>query len=150
MEKNSNAANTSELLRAMYSNVTMGSENLASVVPMIRDGQLMTSVTAQLEKYAKFTNMTEDAFQAYSVKPKKLSPMKKAMARGGIMLNTMFDSSDSHIAEMIEHGTRAGVDGLERRLIELESGGCDAKAVSLCRDIIAFEREEADRVRDYE
>ncbi len=150
MEKKPNAANTSELLCAMNRNVTMGSENLASVVPMIRDGQLMTSVTAQLEKYAEFANMTEDALQAYSVKPKKQSLMKKAMSRGGIMLNTMFDSSDGHIAEMIERGTRVGVDGLERKLIELEARGCDSEAVSLCRDIISFERKEADRVRDYE
>ncbi len=140
---------TNELLCEMYRNVTMGSENLASVVPMIRDKFLMTNVTAQLEKYAEFTNKTEDVLSSHSLKPKKASAMKKAMARGGIMLNTLFDSSDSHIAEMIERGTRMGVNQLEQKMIDLESRGCDDETLSLCRDIISFERTESDRIKDY-
>ena len=48
-EKNNS---TVELLSEMYRNVTMGSENLVSVIPMIKDKFLLSNVTNQIEEYA--------------------------------------------------------------------------------------------------
>lgn len=141
--------NSNELLAEMYRNVTMGSENLANVVPLIRDKFLMSNVTAQLEKYAEFAKKTEGILESNSVKPQKPSFMKKAMSKGGIMMNTMFDSSDGHIAEMIERGTRMGVDQLEHKMIEFEKRGCGKETLDLCKDIISFERTEVDKVKDF-
>lgn len=140
---------TVELLSEMYRNVTMGSENLATVVPKIRDKFLLTNVTYQLEKYADFTNKTEKLLQKRAVKPKEPTMMKKMMSRTGIAMNTLFDSSDSHIAEMIVKGTKMGVEQLEHKLNDFRGKGSDNEAVSLCRDIIEFEHTEADKMLDY-
>lgn len=149
-EKNGRAEPvTVELLSEMYRNVTMGSESLATVVPMIRDKALLSNVTSQLEQYADFTNRTASLLHKRAVKPKEPNLMKKAMSRGGIALNTAFDSSDRHIAEMIEKGTRTGVDELEQKLCEFTAHGCDKDAADLCRSIVAFERREADRIKDF-
>ena len=138
-----------ELLSEMYRNVTMGSENLATVVPKIRDKFLLTNVTAQLEKYADYTNKTANLLNKRAVKPKEPSMMKKAMSRSGIAFNTMIDSSDRHIAEMIEKGTRTGVDQLEEKMNQFREKGCESDALELCQDIIKFERTEADRAKDF-
>jgi len=71
------------------------------------------------------------------------------MSRGGIELNTLFDSSDGHIAEMIVKGTKMGVEQLEHKLNDFRHKGSDEEAVSLCREIIAFEHREADKMLDY-
>ena len=55
---NANDAATVELLAEMYRNVKMGTDSLAAMVPKIRDRDLMSAVTAQLEQYAEFTNRT--------------------------------------------------------------------------------------------
>ena len=55
-EKNNS---TVELLSEMYRNVTMGSENLVSVIPMIKDKFLLSNVTNQIEEYASYTRETE-------------------------------------------------------------------------------------------
>jgi len=147
-KKNGETA-TKELLAEIYRNVTMGSENLSTVVPMIKDGALLSNVTAQIEKYAEFTNRTGEQLKKHSEKPKEPTIMKKAMSRGGIAINTIFDSSDSHIAEMIERGTRTGVDQLERTMTDLRRRGCDDASIGLCSEVITFERREADRIKDY-
>lgn len=136
-----------ELLGEMYRNVTMGSENLASVVSKISEKSMLTGVTAQLEGYADFTRRTEKLMQEQSMTPKKPSKMKKLMARGGIMMGTMFDSSDGHIADMIIKGTQMGADELEVSLITLDSA--DSAAKSLCREIVDFERGQAEKMRQF-
>ena len=144
-----NAGNTGELLSEMYRNVTMGSDNLNTVVPMIKDKFLLTNVTEQIDKYSGFAERTAKELKKRSIKPMETSLMKKVMSRGGIMLNTLFDSTDRHIAEMIERGTRTGVEELEGRLETLKKEGCDVSAVRLCHKIVSFKRKEADRIKNY-
>ena len=140
---------TVELLCEMYRNVTMGSENLATVVPKISGKFMLSNVTSQLEKYADLTNRTEELLEKRAVKAEKPSAMKKLMSRGGIALNTVFDSSDEHIAEMIIKGTDMGADQLENKLNEFKKNGSDSEAEKLCREIIDYERSEAQKMKEY-
>ncbi len=142
--------NTNELLGHMYRNVKMGNENLCDVLPKITDKFLITNVTSQMERYSRYAEQTANEMRRRSVEPQELSAMKKAMAKGGIAMNTLFDSSDAHIAGMIEKGMRTGVEDLERQMVRLTAEGCDASVAGLCRDIIAYERLEADKMKDYE
>lgn len=141
--------NTAALLSAIHKNVTLGCEKIASVVSMTHDKFLMTNVTAQLEHYAELKNKTESAMEMYGMRPKKLPLFEKAKVRAGIMASTVFDSSDEHIAEMIERGTRRSADELERVMIDAGRMGCDEGPMRLCKSVIDFERREADRVRDF-
>ncbi len=134
-EKNASA----ELLDEMYRNVTMGSETLSDIVPAIRDKFLLRGVTAQLEQYADYTRRVTEMLEKQGMKPKEASLMKKTMSKGGIMVNTMLDSTESHLRDMIRKGTETGVHELERQLTALIAEGADGESVSLCRDIIAFE-----------
>ena len=47
-----------ELLSEIHRNLVMGSENLCSVVPRIRNRHLLKEVTSQLEQYAAYTRTT--------------------------------------------------------------------------------------------
>ncbi len=141
--------NTEELLAEVYRNVAMGSENLGTVVPKIKDKFMLTNVTCQMEKYSDYTARAASMLRKEAVRPEKISAMKKVMARTGIAMNTLFDSSDAHIADMIVKGTRMGADTLEKTLCRLERQGSDAEAVSLAKEVVAFERTEADKMTDF-
>jgi len=142
--------NTNELLGHMYRNVQMGNESLCDVLPKITDKFLITNVTSQMEHYADYASRTAAALRKRSVQPQELSAMKRAMAKTGIAMNTLVNSSDRHIAEMIEKGTRMGVDDLEGQMVRLTKEGCDHEVTALCKEIVAFERREADKMKDYE
>lgn len=132
---------TVELLSEMYRNVTMGSENLSTIVSKIQDRDMLTNVTNQLEKYASFTNRTGAMLNKRNVTPQEPTMMKKAMSKMGIAMNTAADSSDEHIAGMIGKGTMTGLTELEGKLHKLTAA--DEEAVKLCREILDFEKKEA-------
>jgi hypothetical protein len=141
--------NTAALLSAIHKNVMLGCDNIAAVVPMIEDKFLMTNVTAQLEHYSELRSRAESEMDKYGIRPQRLSMYEKLRTRAGIMASTVFDSSDAHIAEMIERGTRRGADELERTMTSAGQGVCDEASMRLCKSVIDFERREADRVRDF-
>ena len=70
-----------ELLDEMYRNVTMGSETLSDIVPVIRDKFLLRGVTAQLEQYADYTRRVTEMLEKQGMKPKETSLMKKTMSK---------------------------------------------------------------------
>ena len=133
---------TGELLAEMHRNVTMGTESLAAVMPGIRGEQLMTSVTGQMEQYADFTRQTEKLMRLRSEEPKQPTMWKKAMTKGGILMNRMMNPSEKNICDMIAKGTRTGAEQLQDKLEELGAQNCDGEAEELCRDILSFEEEE--------
>lgn len=150
MQKSHTTENTNELLGHMYRNVKMGNENLCDVLPKIKDKFLVTSVTSQMEHYSDYASRTAAELRKRAIQPQELSAMKKAMAKSGIAMNTLFDSSDRHIAEMIEKGTRMGVEDLEGQMVRLTKEGCDCEVTKLCKEIVAYERTEADKMKDFE
>ncbi len=144
-----NKEKTEELLCEVYRNLKMGSESLCTVTPKINDKFMLREVTGQLEKYAELTNKCERIMRDGGITPKEPSPVKRVMAKGGILANMVADSGEAHVAQMIVDGTGMGADQLERIMYECRREGCSEEAVSICRDVIAFERRAAGEMTDY-
>lgn len=138
-----------ELLSEIYRNLQMGCENLGSVVSLIDNPHLLREVTSQLEGYAAHSAQTVVQMQEHMVRPQKESMMKTMLARGGIAMNTMFDSSDRHIAKMIARGTRKGADSLEKTVCRMQRYGCEPAVAKFGCRIVQFERTEAARMETF-
>ena len=138
-----------EMLSEIHRNLVMGSENLCSVVPRIRNRFMLKEVTSQLEQYAAYTRTTDAMMKERAIRPKKSYPLKTAMVRGSIALNTLFDKSDSHIAEMISRGTRLGADQLEKTVYRMRERGCHPDIIEFGKDVVAFERREAQDITKF-
>jgi len=138
-----------ELLSEIHRNLVMGSENLCCVVPHIKGKFMLKEVTSQLEQYAAYTRTANAMMRERAIHPKKSYPLKTAMVRGSIAINTLFDSSDSHIAEMISKGTRLGADQLERSIYQLRRQGCHPDVVDFGKSVVSFERTEAEHITQY-
>ena len=144
-----NKEKTEELLCEVYRNLKMASESLCTVTPKINDKFMLREVTGQLEKYAELTGRCERIMRDGGISPKEPSPVKKVMAKGGILVNMVADSGEAHVAQMIVDGTGMGADQLEKIMHECRREGCSADAVSFCRDVIEFERRAAGEMTDY-
>ena len=88
---------TAEFLDRMYKNVKMGAESIVTLMPKVKDEGLrseMTSSLSSLEGYsAKIGKMLYDE----GVKPKEENAFTKMASKMGINMNTMMDSTTSHI-----------------------------------------------------
>lgn len=140
---------TGELLSEVYRNLKMASENLCSVTPKIDDRFMLRGVTSQLEKYAEYSKQAASMMRENAVNPKEPSGISKLMARSGIMMNTLVDSSDSHIAEMIVRGTKMGADKLSETMEKCSGAGCDQRSLDFCRDVINYEINESNKMKDF-
>lgn len=138
-----------ELLSELHRNLSMGSESLTNVLPKVQDTFLRREITYELENYAALTQKTALLMQEYGVTPQKTSFLKTLMNKGGIALNTLFDSSDGHIADMIVRGTDVGATQLRRTLDRCQSATSQNDTnpvVELAQSVLDFEKATVEKL----
>lgn len=138
-----------ELLSEVHRNLTVGSNNLGNMLPKVKDKFLMQAITCQMEQYSAFTEEAEALMKQEGQKPPKLSAADKLFSRTGAMMNTMFDSSDRHIAHLIAKGTKTGAETLESTIRSPENTHASPTVMDLAQRVTAFERTEADRMKAF-
>ncbi|MGM9635736.1 MAG: hypothetical protein ACI3YE_06235 [Candidatus Avispirillum sp.] len=139
MNKNTNGNDpTKTLLEEMYKNVKMGCENIVGVIPKVEDKFMLSELTARLEQFSSYSEQISAMMHERGWTPKEPGMGEKLASKAGIAVNTMIDSTSSHIAEMFIKGSEMGIQKLEEARRSAE--GCDRKAVGLCERIIDGER----------
>ncbi len=136
------------LLEEMYKNAKMGCENINGVLPKVSDRFMIGELTDQFEHYGNYVGRVSELMHQRSAQPKEPGVMAKLGAKTGIVVNTMIDSTSSHVADMVAKGTRMGVETLEQTLAQCQNG-CDAPVTGLCREMIDWEKTAADKMRSY-
>ena len=66
----------------------------------------------------------------YNVTPSKEKMMEQTMLWGSIQMNTLLDSSEQHIAEMMINGTTMGIMDVAKKLNELEQPKAKEKEIA--------------------
>ena len=66
----------------------------------------------------------------YNVTPSKEKKMDQTMLWGSIQMNTLLDSSEQHIAEMMINGTTMGIIDMTKKLNELEQPKAKEKEIA--------------------
>ena len=139
----------SEFLGLIYKNVKMGSESILNLMPKVVDEKLKSDMTEQLNSYETYARRAEEILLARGLKPKEENMMTKLSAKAGMAMNTMVDSTTSHIAEMMIQGLTMGVTELYRDIGEAEEVGISGEALSLAKDALAFEENAVEKFKTY-
>lgn len=136
-----------KLLSEMYKNVKMGQENIASVIPKVDDKFMLRVLTARLEQFGAYSQKISDMMHEHGWEPKEPSAAAKLGAKAGIAVNTLTDSTPSHIAEMFIKGSKMGITKLEdaRR----STVDCGESTIRLCDDIIENERRDRQKMEKF-
>ena len=66
----------------------------------------------------------------YNVTPSKEKMMDQTMLWGSSQMNTLLDSSEQHIAEMMINGTTMGIIDMTKKLNELEKPKANEKKIA--------------------
>ena len=148
MEKETNAA-TLSLLEAMYKNVRMGADSILDIMPKVTNEELRTELTSELERYGEFSKEIETAFLDAGEKVKDEGMLAKLGTKMSVAMNTMVDSTTSHIAEMMIQGGTMGITDATKLLREYENTSCSEEALNLARRIIKYEEETVERLKEF-
>lgn len=140
---------TKEFLDSLYKNVKMGADSIIDLMPKVKSKEMRSEMTAELERYEKFAKDIRNILFKADEEPKEESFMAKAMARMGIEMNTMMDSSTSHIAEMMIKGATMGVTDTTKLIRQYENTPCSEEALALARETVRYEEESIERLKKF-
>ena len=132
---------TAELLDRMYKNVKMGSDSIINLMPKVKDEALRTEMTKQLSRLEGFSSEIGKMLRAEGGKPKEEGIVSKISSKMGVSMNTMIDSTSSHIAEMMMEGYTMGITDMTKDIRERENTTVSEASLKLARDIVAFEED---------
>ena len=140
---------TAHLLQAIYKNVKMASDSILNLMPKVSDEKLKSDMTVQLSVYEAFASRAAKLLGEEGVKPMEEGVVTKAMAKMGAAMNTMRDSTSSHLAEMLVEGATMGVNDMLKQIRENENTCASESAMRLARDVCAYEEKTIEEMKEY-
>lgn len=149
MEAVKQKSQTSDMLDKMYKNVKMGSDSIVNLMSKVSDEKLRQEMTNELDRYEKYAKDIENIIYDNGGKPKEENPMTKFSAKMGMAMNTMIDSTPSHIAEMMIEGYAMGISDMTKLIREYENTSVPEKLLSLARGIVSFEENSFEKMKSF-
>ena len=108
----------------------MGIDAINILLPKIKKEDLKKELKDQCSEYQKLQAKANEAMSEYNVTPSKEKKMDQTMLWGSIQMNTLLDSSEQHIAEMMINGTTMGIIDMTKKLNELEQPKAKEKEIA--------------------
>ncbi|MHC1694471.1 MAG: hypothetical protein AB9835_04180 [Eubacteriales bacterium] len=144
---NSTQIGDAEILNHIYQNAKMGTDSLSALIPKVTNPALKKDLTTQLLGYQNFANTSAQKLQAMNMTATDIDLLGKLPAYFGIKLNTMMDSSTSHIAEMLIKGSNMGVIELTKKMNEHKQVAPDITQLST--EVFNFEQGNINKYMTY-
>ena len=138
---------TAEHLKAVYKNVKMASDSILNLMPKVKDEKMKSDMTVQLSAFEAFASRAAKLLGEEGVKPEEESMMTRMSAKWGTMMNTMRDSTSTHLAEMLIEGATMGVNDMMREMRDAENSTVSESALRLARDVCAYEEKIVEDMR---
>ena len=90
-----------ELLDSLYKNVKMGSDSIIKLMDKAKGQEFKAALTKQIDGYEKIAQKLRERLCSIGEAAKEENVMVKLWSSIGMAMETMTDSSDSHIAQMV-------------------------------------------------
>ncbi len=142
-------APTKELLSDLYKNMKMGAQSIIDLMPKVKDKSLRAEMTAELNRYEEISGDIANQLTEVGGTPKEESPVAKIAAKMGMAMNTMTDSTTSHLAQMMIEGATMGVTENTKLIREYENKHCSEQALSTARKSVKFMEDTVERMKQY-
>ena len=133
----------------IYKNAKMGADAIINLLPKVKNDALRSDMTMQLDGYEKYAARAAEALTARGCTAKEENLMTRLSARMGVAINTMMDSTSSHIAEMMIEGSNMGITDMTKLLNDHETRSDSKDAVRLAHEVVRFEEHNLEMLKRY-
>lgn len=136
-----------DLLEKTYQNANMGVIAIETVLDKANDKRFIQDLKSQLKDYEQIADMAKDQLVKHKAEVKEKSFYNKMMLKGNINVQTMMDSTDSRIADMVIKGSTMGV----TQMTKLLHDKTDADGISrhIAEDFISREEKNIEVMKAY-
>ena len=138
-----------EMLEKLYKNVKMGSDSIIKLLDTASDGEFKTDLTKQINGYESLAERIKKRLHDMGERAKEENVMVKMWSSVGMAMNTLMDSSDSHLAQLIAEGSTMGITDSIKLLRDYENTNVSEESLALVRDVIKFEENSLEVAKAY-
>jgi len=98
-----------DILREINKNSKMGMDSLTTVIKKVEDDEFKNLLNTQHNEYQNIYDRSQELLIKHNNGPEDSTPMQKAMSWMGIQMNTITDTSNSKLSELLIQGNDMGV-----------------------------------------
>lgn len=131
----------------VYKNAHIALQSLNDLIPSVSDKDLKKELKAQVDGYTEVINEVKAYLKKKRIKEQDIGVLKKAMLWGSIKMNTLFNTSRNHIAEIMVKGTNMGI--IELTAMKNEKENFNEDVVALIDRLLELEEKYAERLKKY-
>lgn len=136
-----------DLLEKTYQNASIGITAIEAVLDKASNVQLGSDLHRQLLDYRDIADKSKQQLVNNGAEVKDKSFYNKAMMKGNVKMNTLINSSDSHIAQMVIQGSTMGVTQMTRLLNA--STLADGVSTQIAKEFVKKEEENIEIMKKY-
>ena len=141
--------NELDFYRNLYKNTDMGYDAVTLLLPKVQDEKLHHDMVLHMDGYRHFARTARDQLKKANQVVKKVPIVQHLPARMGIAMQTMFNTSREHIAEMMINGSNMSILDMRKQLNRLREQKGTEEAADICQKMIDFEQNNVKRMQNY-
>lgn len=135
------------IYREIQRNAQMGIQAIDAIADKVYDDQLTREISRQSMDYSSLRKKAYDELVKAKEEPYQEGKMSHLMLVSGIRMNTLFNSSTGHIAEMMIKGSNMGLIEMNKVLNHNKEAGEEATA--LAHELIGLEKRSVESLNTY-
>ena len=135
------------MLREIQKNSSMAIKAIRTISEYVHDADLSRTLYGQSRVFEDIRNRAVDRLVQGGEEVYQSSAFNEAMLSGGIHMNTMFNTSTGHIAELMIKGNQRGVTDMWKTMKHHDTATPDA--VELAQELTSFEQGCIEQMRNY-
>ncbi len=136
-----------KVLQEVQRNTKMAMKAIDTISESIYDDELSIQVARESMKYGDIYNKATDRLLEGKAASYKETGFQGMMLKGGVKANTMFNTSTSHIAELLIQGSNRGLTSMWKAINHHENAG--NVSMEVAKELMDFEEKNIERLKKY-
>lgn len=135
------------ILQEVQKNTKMAMKAIDALSGKIYDDGLSVQMARESMKYAEIYNKATDRLLSVKAAFYRDNGFQDMMLKGSVNMNTMLNTSTSHIAEMLIQGSNRGLTSMWKSVNHHERAG--DVSMEIAKELMDFEEKNIERLKQY-
>jgi hypothetical protein len=136
-----------EILKEINQNAKMGMDSLSTVLKKSQDTKFKDLLNTQHNEYQNIYDRTQELLVKNNLQMEDTPTMQKAMSWMGIQLNTVNDTSNSKLSELLIQGNDMGI--IKGTKLLNNHSFLDSEIKNILSDFVRLQEKNIDDLKKY-
>ena len=136
-----------EILKEINQNAKMGMDSLSTVLKKSQDTKFKDLLNTQHNEYQNIYDRTQELLVKNNLQMEDTPTMQKAMSWMGIQLNTVNDTSNSKLSELLIQGNDMGI--IKGTKLLNNHSFLDSESKNILSDFVRLQEKNIDDLKKY-